>query len=142
MHTRTNGEANPKAHVSLSTLHGRARDARMLLRNARRHVASVEGMRVVDAALDETERLVPGIMDRADDALLAAVRRLRVADRVALRTALTDGGDWSPTLLGCIGDVSAHEALDAIERVTVYDELAAEVMALLRALEVTCRAAC
>ena len=143
MHARTKNESSRKRQlkVHLSTLHGRARDARMLLRNARRHVGSVEGLCLVDAALDETERLVPGLMDRSDDELLAAVRRMRTADRTALRSALTSGGDLSPTLLRCVGDVSAGEALEAIERVSIYDDVAAEVMALLGALEQTCHAA-
>lgn len=143
MHARTKNESSRKGQgqLSMSTLHGRARDARMLLRNARRHVASVEGLCLVDAALDETERLVPGLMDRADDELLSAVRRMRTADRAALRSALTSGGDLSPTLLRGVGDVSAGEALEAIERVSVYDDLAVEVMALLGALEQTCQAA-
>ena len=141
MHARTKNESSRKGQLSLSTLHGRARDARMLLRNARRHVGSVEGLCLVDAALDETERLVPGLMDRSGDELLAAVRRMRTADRTALRSALTGGSDLSPTLLRCVGDVSAGEALEAIERVSVYDDVAVEVMALLGALEQTCHAA-
>jgi hypothetical protein len=142
MQARTKNESNRKGLLSMATLHGRARDARVLLRDARRHVASVEGLQLVDAALDETERLVPGVMDRSDDELLAAVRRMRAADRAALRSLLAGGGDLSPALLECVGDVSAREAIDAIDRISIYDKLAVEVMALLHALEQTCDVAC
>jgi hypothetical protein len=142
MQARTKNESNRKGLFSMATLHGRARDARVLLRDARRHVASVEGLQLVDAALDETERLVPGVMDRSDDELLAAVRRMRAADRAALRSLLAGGGDLSPALLECVGDVTAREAIDAIDRISIYDKLAVEVMALLHALEQTCDVAC
>jgi hypothetical protein len=82
-------------------------------------------------------------MDRADrhSPVLAVVRRLRPDERVALRRALILDGAIDRALVQELADVAPRVVLDAIERIELYEELAAEVLAVLRTLEHTCRLA-
>ncbi len=123
--------------LPLSTLRQRALEVRGILRAARRRLGAVGGLAQLDAALDATEALLPGLMDRTDRRLplVALVRRLRPTDRAALKRAARSGGAIDRTLARELADVAPRDILDAIERVELCDELSVEVMAVLRTLE-------
>jgi hypothetical protein len=141
---------NPSAGT-LSTVHAlplpalreRARHVRRLLSEARRGLGRVGGIAQLDAALDATEKLLPGLMDRADRrcTTMAVVRRLRVDERLRLKRAVRDREALPRAVEQELADVAPTEILDAIERVALCDELAGEVMAVLRLLERGCRVA-
>src|SRR5438105_9452070 len=85
----------PTVHVlPLPTLRERAQKVRSILGDARRGLARVGGLAQLDAALDATESLLPGLMDRADrrDAMMAIVRRLRPLDRARLKFRVMSRG--------------------------------------------------
>jgi hypothetical protein len=128
--------------LPLGKLRARARTATDLLSAARRHLASVDGFVVLDAALDTTERLLPGLLRPVRHAPehVAAIARLRHADRIALRDVLTQGGDFpSPPSPG-LDDVSAEQIVDAIDRVEILEAVQAHLMTTLGDLERACAA--
>lgn len=130
--------------LPMNTLKQRIFQAKRVLRDARRHVAAVGGLEQLDAALDATEVLLPGLLERPQGCAppLATVRRLRHADRVALKAALLRGGAIARHLQRELADVAPRAILEAIERIELYDDVSIEVLALLRTLEVGTKAAC
>lgn len=129
--------------LPLATLRHRAHEVHAILRAARRRIGAVGGLEQLDAALDATEELLPGLMDRTDrrQPLIAIVRRLRPADRAALKVAARSGEALDRALVRELADVAPRDILDAIERVELCEALAVEVMAVLQALERGCRLA-
>lgn len=118
--------------MPLARLRERAGRARDVVRNARRRLGAVGSFDAADEALEQAERLLPGLMDRSDHATTRAIRGLAPGDRAALRDLLASDPDAAQVVLGRI---DRHAALRAIERVEIYETLAAEVLLLLRALE-------
>src|SRR5947209_20496134 len=51
------------------------------------HQARQKALRLVERGVDETERLLPGLMDRGGDDVTRAVRRLSPSECAALRIA-------------------------------------------------------
>ncbi len=129
--------------LPLTILRQRAHQVRDILRAARRRIGAVGGLAQLDAALDATEDLLPGLMERTDrqQPLIALVRRLCPADRAALKLASRSGGALDRALVRELADVAPRDILDAIERVELCEGLAVEVMAVLQALERGCRLA-
>ena len=121
--------------MPLARLRDHATDARRILRNAQKRVGTVGGLYAIDSALDDVERLLPGLMDRREGAALLAMRALAPEERAALRGALRAGRDTALVRDRTLGGMSAEDALDALERVVLYEALAADVMRLLQAIE-------
>lgn len=126
--------------LPLPKLRARARTATCLLRTARRHLASVDGMVVLDAALDQTERLLPGLLQPSAHAPehVALVMRLRPADRIALRDVLTGGGDFALPAYPVMETATAEEIVDAIDRVEILEAVQSQLLSVLGELEKSC----
>lgn len=121
--------------LPIEKLKERATAARRILRGARALAGTVGGLHAIDHALDRAERLLPGLMDRSSSVPLLTVRRLAPADRRALGAALRAGEAPPPEIARALRGVSREDALEALERVAIYESLAADVMALLSAIE-------
>lgn len=134
--------------MPLERLKERAARAGRSLREARRRATTAEGLRAIDIALDEAERLLPGIMDAGHTSAMRAVRALTPEEQGALEGLLRDQQPQalceplSPARrmraprgpLGEVGYTSA-ELLDALERARIQDALTSDLMSVLRVLE-------
>jgi hypothetical protein len=128
--------------LPLPKLRSRARTATQLLRSARRYLASVDGMVVLDAALDRTERLLPGLLHPKAHAPehVAMIKRLRPADRIALRDVLSGGGDFVLPAHPAFESATASEIVDAIDRIEIVEAVQSQLMSVLGELERACAA--
>jgi hypothetical protein len=128
--------------LPLPVLRDRARKVRSILGDARRGLARVGGLSQLDAALDATESLLPGLMDRAArDATMDIVRRADRTGRGRLKHAVMARHALPRAFEQELADVAPGAILEAIERVDICEALSAEVMGVLRLLERGCRVA-
>jgi hypothetical protein len=92
-------------------------------------------MQCVDAALDEVELLLPGLMDRAPTLVDRTVRELGPDARVALRLGIDAERDARERLARMLGDVPLAEADRALARVEEQDGVLFELLGLLTVFE-------
>jgi hypothetical protein len=126
------------SHVlPIHELRARACAAQQVLRQAHWCVGRASDLAGVDAALDEAERLLPGLVE-GHGFESAAIRGLRMAGegaRLTLRRALIAGRAPPADLADLVAALPAPIALDLIDRAEVYEALALEMMTLARLLE-------
>jgi hypothetical protein len=121
--------------LSLVELQRRAERACELLRRSRSVIGRPGAMQTVDAALDEVEHLLPGLMDRAPTLVDRTVRNLGPEARVALRQAIDAERDARERLALMLGDVPLPEADRALARVEQQDVVLFELLGLLTLFE-------
>jgi hypothetical protein len=119
----------------LPELQRRSERACDVLRRARLAIRRPGAMHCVDAALDEVERLLPGLMDRAPTLLDRTVRELSPEARAALRAAIDAEHRASARLARILGEVSLVEADRALARVEQQDAVLFELLGLLSIFE-------
>jgi hypothetical protein len=119
----------------LAELRRRGERARDVLRRARVVIGRPGAMQCVDAALDEVERLLPGLMDRPPTLVDRTVRDLGPDARLALRQAIDAERDARERLARMLGEVSLVEADRALSRVEEQDAVLFELLALLTLFE-------
>jgi hypothetical protein len=126
----------------LPELHRRSERACDVLRRARAVIGRPGAMHSVDAALDEVEHLLPGLMDRAPTLVDRAIRDLGCDARAALRQAIDAERDARERLARMLGDVPLVDADRALSRVEEQDAVLFELLGLLTLFEqVYCSAA-
>ncbi len=92
-------------------------------------------MQCVDAALDEVEHLLPGLMDRPPTLVDRTVRDLSPDARAALRQAIDAERDARERLARMLGAVPLAEAERALSRVEEQDAVLFELLGLLTLFE-------
>jgi hypothetical protein len=106
-----------------------------ILRRARSVVGRPGALQCVDLALDELERLLPGLTDRAPTLVDRAVRQLEPRARAALREAI-DAEQTARDRLDCmLGDVPVAVVDAALTRLEQQDAILRELMHLLTHFE-------
>jgi len=121
--------------LPLTEVRKRAAKARDVLREARTHAGRVGGLRAIDAALDEVEQLLPGLMDRPRASLARKVRDLAPYERGLLRRAIDVDGTARALMPRLVGEASLSEVEEVLARVEEQECVAVELMALLRVFE-------
>ncbi len=106
-----------------------------VLRRARTLVGRPGALQCVDMALDEVERLLPGLTDRAPTLVDRAVRQLEPPARAALRAAIDAEQTARERLDRMLGEVPVALADAALTRVEQQDAVLLELVALLALFE-------
>jgi hypothetical protein len=119
----------------LSELRRRGQRACGVLRRARAVIGRPGAMQCVDAALDEVEHLLPGLMDRPPTLVDRTVRDLSPDARTALRQAIDAERDARERLARMLGAVPLAEAERALSRVEEQDAVLFELLGLLTLFE-------
>jgi hypothetical protein len=122
-------------NLSVPELRWRGARARETIRAVRCAIGRVEGLRSIDAALDEVEALLPGLMDRPRSLIDRAVRDLGERERVALREAIDAERAASDRLGRMLGEISAADADEALARAEERESVSAELFGLLQLFE-------
>ena len=132
--------------LPLFELRARSDRARELLREAQARVtgelASQErdrtaGLQAIDEALDATEELLPGFIERPRRVLARTLCDLAPHERRVLRAAIAAEREARERLKRMLGEVSPAQAEDALERIEAQEAVAAELSALWRLFEQT-----
>jgi hypothetical protein len=121
--------------LPIADLRRRGRRACDVLRRTRRQVGRPGGLQSVDAALDEVELLLPGLMDRAPTLVDRTVRQLDPEARVALRDAIDGHRAARERLALMLGEVPEADADRALARVEEQDAVLFELLGLLSLFE-------
>src|SRR5271165_7297012 len=106
-----------------------------VLRRARAVVGRPGALQCVDAALDEVERLLPGLMDRPSSLVERTVRDLAPVARAALRQAIDVERDARGRLASMLGEVPVRDAEQALCQVELKDAVLFELLGLLTLFE-------
>ncbi len=122
-------------NLPIPELRRRGKRARDVLRRARGLVGRPGALQCVDAALDEVEVLLPGLMDRAPTLVDRTVRDLDPPARVALRDAIDAERGASERLARMLGEVPLADADRALTRVEEQDAVLFELLGLLTLFE-------
>jgi hypothetical protein len=125
--------------LPLSDLRARSDRARQLLRDAQACVAHpiterdrAAGLRAIAEAIDGAARLVPGFMEQPRGLLALTLRGLTPNERRILRQVIDAERNARERLAHLLGDVSAAQAEDALERIEAQESVAVELSALWR----------
>jgi hypothetical protein len=121
--------------LSLTEVRARVYRVRGVLRMARSFAGRFTGSRALNWALEEVERLMPGL-DGPPRALLARIiRDLGPRERAVLRAALDSERLARERLSALLGAVTPAEAEDALVRVEAQESISSEVLTLFRQFE-------
>jgi hypothetical protein len=121
--------------LSLSELRRRGPRARDAIRAVRWAIGRVGGLRSIDAALDEVEALLPGLLDRPRSLIERAVGDLGPHERAALREAIDAEHTARERLVRMLGEISAADADEALARIEERESISAELLGLLQLFE-------
>jgi hypothetical protein len=121
--------------LSVPELRRRGARARERIRAVRCAIGSVGGLRSIDAALDEVEALLPGLMNRPWSLIDRAVRDLGEHERSALREAIDAERAARERLGRMLGEISPADADEALARVEERESVWAELFGLLQLFE-------
>jgi hypothetical protein len=118
--------------LSIPELRRRGARAREAIRAVRCAIGRVGGLRLIDAALDEVEALLPGLMGRPGSLIDRAVRDLGARERSALREAIDAERAARERLARMLGEISPADADEALARVEERESVCAELFGLLQ----------
>jgi hypothetical protein len=121
--------------LSLPELRRRGERARDAIRAVRWAIGRVGGLGSIDAALDEVDALLPGLMVRPRSLIERAVRDLGPHERTALREAIDAERCAKERLARMLGEISPADADEALARVEEREGVSAELFGLLRLFE-------
>jgi hypothetical protein len=121
--------------LSIPELRRRGARARETIRGVRRAIGTVGGLGSIDAALDEVEALLPGLMDRPGSIIDRAVRDLGARERSALREAIDAERAARERLARMLGEISPTDADEALARVEEREGVSVELFGLLQLFE-------
>ncbi|MGA2449434.1 MAG: hypothetical protein ABTD50_12190 [Polyangiaceae bacterium] len=121
--------------LSLTEVRSRVRRARGVLQAARTLAGRFSGSRALDWALDEVERLMPGLDGQPRELLARIIRDLGPRERAVLRGALDSERVARERLFALLGPVSPAEAEAALVRVEAQESITSEVLSLFRHFE-------
>lgn len=121
--------------LSLTEVRARVHRARGVLHMARSLAGRFSGSRALGWALDEVERLVPGLDGHPRALLARIIRDMGPRERAVLRAALDSERLARERLFNLLGTVSPDEAEAALVRVEAQESITSEVLNLFRHFE-------
>ena len=121
--------------LSLTEVRARFYRARGVLRMARSFAGRFTGSRALNWALEEVERLMPGLDGQPRALLARIIRDLGPREREVLRAALDSERLARERLSTLLGAVTPAEAEDALVRVEAQESITTEVLNLFRQFE-------
>jgi hypothetical protein len=121
--------------LPIDELRRRGVRARDVLRRTRGLVGRPGALRCIDAALDEVDALLPGLMDRPSTLVERTVRGLVPEARAALRQAIDAERAATERLAWMLGDAPRMDVELALSRVEEQDAVLLELLGLLTLFE-------
>ena len=121
--------------LSITEVRARAYRARGVLRMARSFAGRFAGSRALHWALDEVERLMPGLDGRPRALLARTIGDFGPREREILRSALDSERTARQRLSSLLGAVTPAEAEEALFRVEAQESITSEVLSLFRQFE-------
>jgi hypothetical protein len=121
--------------LSLTEVRSRMHRARGVIRMARSFAGRFTESHALNWALDEVERLMPGLDGRPRALLARIIHDFGPRERAVLRAALDSERVARERLCSLLGAVTPAEAEEALARVEAQESVTSEVLNLFRQVE-------